>query len=495
MNTLNGNFIERSIPNIKNATLNLLIGDQAATMNLADFQTAILSSYSFSKGLKMKDDLPLSSTLNTVVDSNETITESPLQLSTTQVAMLGDTFFGASSATTNILTLQSTTRNQIKVTNGSTFEIWRSAGVESARFDSNGNFALGTTSASSRLHVRGDGTNPIMRLDSSAGTLVYSITQDGYLNGLNGSKIGAYDASSGAFTLYATNVLDSLSRFEFWNGTTPSLRMTLHNGAAFSSGTNTRSILNLNYTINNTGGTNTINGFLLNATETSITGTTHNLMDLQVGGVSKFLVNRLGGFTSSTGIIANVIIDGNLYPTTSNGSFSMFSDGAANGQVTIYGNTNPTVALRNNILLSPASLIYLKGTTASFPAIKRNGANIDFRVADDSAFCDVQCQNIAFGQQTSTTNIGNNLQSNFGIGFRIGNAGMMIGGNSTLNTSCLLELISTTKGFLMPRMTQAQILAIVSPANGLMVYNTDINTPCFYDGGVLLWKKVSHSNM
>jgi hypothetical protein len=37
--------------------------------------------------------------------------------------------------------------------------------------------------------------------------------------------------------------------------------------------------------------------------------------------------------------------------------------------------------------------------------------------------------------------------------------------------------------------------AIAAPANGLMVYNTDLNTPCFYDGGALLWKKVSHSNM
>jgi hypothetical protein len=42
-------------------------------------------------------------------------------------------------------------------------------------------------------------------------------------------------------------------------------------------------------------------------------------------------------------------------------------------------------------------------------------------------------------------------------------------------------------------MTQAQILAIATPANGLQVYNTDLNQPCFYDG--LGWRKVSHSSM
>lgn len=59
--------------------------------------------------------------------------------------------------------------------------------------------------------------------------------------------------------------------------------------------------------------------------------------------------------------------------------------------------------------------------------------------------------------------------------------------------SSALQINSTTKGLLMPRMTTAQINAISSPANGLEVYNTDINTPCFYDGSA--WRKVSHAAM
>jgi hypothetical protein len=46
----------------------------------------------------------------------------------------------------------------------------------------------------------------------------------------------------------------------------------------------------------------------------------------------------------------------------------------------------------------------------------------------------------------------------------------------------VLALSSTTKGFLPPRMTTTQKNAIASPATGLMVYDTDLNRPCFYNG-------------
>src|SRR6186997_1616737 len=67
-----------------------------------------------------------------------------------------------------------------------------------------------------------------------------------------------------------------------------------------------------------------------------------------------------------------------------------------------------------------------------------------------------------------------------------GSAGI---GTKTPGTSSLLEMTSTTKGLLIPRMTQAQRNAIVSPATGLMIYQTN-TTPGFYyyDGG---WKPVT----
>ena len=46
-------------------------------------------------------------------------------------------------------------------------------------------------------------------------------------------------------------------------------------------------------------------------------------------------------------------------------------------------------------------------------------------------------------------------------------------GITTPNTSALLDLTSTAKGFLAPRMTAAQRTAIATPATGLLVYQTD----------------------
>lgn len=53
-------------------------------------------------------------------------------------------------------------------------------------------------------------------------------------------------------------------------------------------------------------------------------------------------------------------------------------------------------------------------------------------------------------------------------------ASVHIGGGATApEASAVLEVNSTTKGFLFPRMTETQRLAIGTPATGLMVYQTD----------------------
>jgi trimeric autotransporter adhesin len=62
-------------------------------------------------------------------------------------------------------------------------------------------------------------------------------------------------------------------------------------------------------------------------------------------------------------------------------------------------------------------------------------------------------------------------------------------GTTTPNASSLLEINSTNKGLLIPRMTQAQRNAIGSPANGLLIYQTD-NAKGFYYFDTK-WKAVS----
>ncbi len=56
-------------------------------------------------------------------------------------------------------------------------------------------------------------------------------------------------------------------------------------------------------------------------------------------------------------------------------------------------------------------------------------------------------------------------------------------GTTTPHASAKLDITSTDKGFLPPRMTSAQRLAILSPAAGLMVYQTDATTGLYYYNG------------
>ena len=69
-----------------------------------------------------------------------------------------------------------------------------------------------------------------------------------------------------------------------------------------------------------------------------------------------------------------------------------------------------------------------------------------------------------------------------------------VGINETsLIASAILAVSSTTRGFLPPRMTTAQVNAIVTPAEGLIVFNTTISHLCVYQAAV--WVKLSHSPM
>jgi hypothetical protein len=61
-------------------------------------------------------------------------------------------------------------------------------------------------------------------------------------------------------------------------------------------------------------------------------------------------------------------------------------------------------------------------------------------------------------------------------------------GTTSPDSSAMLEIKDTTKGFLMPRLTTVQMNAISNPATGLAVYNTDSSTVCVYMGSA--WRKI-----
>ena len=61
---------------------------------------------------------------------------------------------------------------------------------------------------------------------------------------------------------------------------------------------------------------------------------------------------------------------------------------------------------------------------------------------------------------------------------------------ATPNPTSVLDVSSTTKGMLMPRMTTAQRNAIVGPANGLLIYDTDVNCVMYYSTTLTSWNSL-----
>jgi hypothetical protein len=233
---------------------------------------------------------------------------------------------------------------------------------------------------------------------------------------------------------------------------------------ALSAGSSNVRLINETYTINNSGAqTGTATGIFLNATETALNGMGHNLMDLQRGGVSQFLVDRIGIVTAQA-FIGTSYIRGRLLSTS---GIQLLEDTAG-------GTFNR---------------IQFGGTTNAFPAIKRNGAAIDFRLADDSGFCNISANNITCNNTINVGNEGkingttlNGLQLSAGTA---GDANVKISNSTATITplaSAVLQIESTTKGFLPPRMTEAQRDLIASPATGLIIYNTTTNVLNFYNG-------------
>jgi hypothetical protein len=117
---------------------------------------------------------------------------------------------------------------------------------------------------------------------------------------------------------------------------------------------------------------------------------------------------------------------------------------------------------------------------------------LEAKLADDSAYCNFSAAVGSFTGFNSSA-----FTNNYAYGSNANvKQKLVIEDNSTpsaITASALLDLKSTTLGFLPPRMTTTQVNAIVSPAEGLVVYNTTISHLCVYQAGV--WVKINHSPM
>lgn len=238
-----------------------------------------------------------------------------------------------------------------------------------------GNLVVGHSSASARMHVRGDGTNPIARFESSTGTYFASISQFafGTIFSMNGFSITENTSSLiFASTSTGTGAIGTLPIYDFIASSDLSTASTsnffrVNRAITPSAGSANFRPFTVRYTINATGAqTGNLTGILLDANETALNGMTHNLMDLQIGGSSKFRVRN----NNNIDIFSATQLNWSTY------NAFIYHDGSS------FQFSTP-----QSIVFNAASNLYkFGGATNLFPALKRNGNTLEVRLADDSGY-------------------------------------------------------------------------------------------------------------
>ena len=188
-------------------------------------------------------------------------------------------------------------------------------------------------------------------------------------------------------------------------------------------------------------------------------------------------------------------------------SYLIISTSSSNGTVGagglgIFDGTDYRFVIKNGNVgigeTSPISRLQIKGsgsTSATTSLLVQNSAGTElFRVYDNTGivgagarFGDVIVGNYVFnGTNIREISVNANalvMQATQGTG--------VVMGTTTLDASAFLQVNSTTRGFLPPRMTTAQRNAIASPVNSLIVFDTDLQNICYRRDGV--WVQVSYT--
>ena len=246
-------------------------------------------------------------------------------------------------------------------------------------------------------------------------------------------------------------------------------------------------------------------------------GTTSPQQKLHVNSGS---ANEVARFESTDGTAYLSIMDNNTSNSlqgigSTGNNLTFYSNNAERMRIADSGNvgigdTNPTMRLK--VVDSTA------GVLAAFTNSSSSGAGIQI-TAGNGTNNSLQIRNYAGGELMrvqgngrvgiGTTTPGAKLSVNGNVKIE-GTNSLLFGGSASIpswainhNGSDLLiddqggnigsVLFNNAEGVALPRLTTTQINAISLPAQGLMAYNTTLNTICFYNGSS--WQKVSHANM
>jgi hypothetical protein len=185
---------------------------------------------------------------------------------------------------------------------------------------------------------------------------------------------------------------------------------------------------------------------------------------------------------------ASLLGSGNIAVVTSPSGVSgaiQFSDGSAfasDAANLFWDDTNNRLGVGTN---SPSATAHFKGsgsTSATTSLLVQNSAGTAILTVKDGGSDKQVLMNSALIGSLDIS--GSIVQVGTGVNiiFRSANGVAFNSDYSSANASAQLDVSSTTKGFLPPRMTTTQKNAIATPAAGLVLYDSTTNKLCCYNG-------------
>lgn len=287
-----------------------------------------------------------------------------------------------------------------------------------ARFDTSGFVAIGNTSPLAQLHITKGADGYVAYFERSAGPRVgmYAIT----------TIAGVGTTNNFPFTFFTNSVntmfIDTSGNVSINNSSSSGSKFRVYNGAVLFDG---------------------------NAAQLTISSAIAGITVLN--GPSIVMTKGPGGLCQVIMDNSVVLQDGlagaSVGNTAVNGNFSVFAG-------TTYTPTGP----------QPAQITVF-GATGNVVIGYLLEQSIKFAVNGDSAFGG----NVTASGVFTATGAGTSVFSNGTV---------KIGSAAAIDSSALLEMVSTAKGLLFPRMTTAQKNAIGTPAEGLVIYDTSLHKLC-----------------
>lgn len=406
---------------------------------------------------------------------------------------------GTASPTTAKLVIADTALAGSGSLNGGALAIsqtWNTTGSPSAILLDVTNTARGASSA--LLNLRIGGVTKI-RVDKE-GSLTFGPWASAPAI-YNGNPANGGSLEGGAALLLAHYLSGTTTGYGIWFGRVTGTRQATSGESGNlrftdtfnpTSGTGVYNAQAITPTINQTGGANGITrGLYVNPTLTAAA----NWRGIELGNTTGFGIYQTG--SSVTNYYAGNIAIG---VTSASAKLDIVGAGATSATNTFEahnstGSSNSLIIKDDGnvgVGLSTPSSYYAKKLVVS--AIDEEGitiASTSTSGANYLAFADGTTGNAAYRgyivYRHSSDSLG--FATSGSERLRIDSVGNVGIGTSSPNASSLLDITSTTKGFLPPRMTTTERNAISSPARGLLVYDTTLGKLCVR--GAAAWETIT----